>query len=163
MKDKFQMEKKSIVQMYVTSDDILTLSKNLLSSNWMKKDDKTFLKERQNYTIKISYAHFPLIEVIADPKNEMFDINDWKFRKDLKELKHLGKRPNYRIYFNDKNSDEIKYLLYTMYENNYNIVFSKNFLVLKQEKYKVNVFKISATSNLKLKKDGWYSGDRKIF
>jgi hypothetical protein len=157
------MENKNIVQLFITRDDILTIAKNLLTENWIKQNDLLFIKERRNYTIKLSYKSLPLVEVEAVPKNNSFDANDWKFRKDLKEIKNLGNNKNYKVYFNEENSNEVKFLLYTLFDQNYNVVYSKNFIIVRTDKDKVNVFKVSAQTDLKIKQDGWYKGNKKIF
>jgi len=135
----------------------------LLEDGWFKLKGGTdnFFKKRKNFIIEISGLNHPLWNVIIKPLNEQFDEQDWKLLKDLESLNNLGQIKNRKLYIDAKNKNEITHMLREMFRSGSNLIFSENYIILRQGK-KVKIFKSAASLDLVAKQDGLYSGTKRI-
>lgn len=146
---------------FITGTDDVSVVKSLLSRGWIKKRAFVFKKVRNSYDIEVDGSMHPLWNIKIFPKSENFDINDWKLRKDLRELRNLDKSLKRNLYIDDKNKDEVSGLLQKMNSSGFNLIYNNNFLILRQNNA-FQIFKISSTMKLMRQKDGWYIGQKKV-
>jgi hypothetical protein len=156
------MEEKTVMTM-IWSDSIICLATSLLKDGWLKNKKGVFFKRRNHYDITVENVGHPLWQITISPKTEYYDDRDWKLKKDLKSLDNIGKPRAKKLYINEDNIREIKYLLYKMQEGNFNLLYDENYIIFQDKEENVNIFKIAAKAPLKYRKDGWFIGNKKIF
>lgn len=157
-----QMNNKTIESTFVASRQKLEVVKDLLSDSWVKKNESEFYKTRNNYTIKLDGNTHPLWIVKVHPKNSFFDENDWKLRQDYKSIKNLGKKLNKNLYINENNIEEIQALVETMLMNGFRLVYSNDYILIRESNETLSIFKIAAKARMKGGEDGWYVGKKKV-
>lgn len=155
------MDTKSSTKTFVVSTTDMETVKNLLSSGWQKQKSFQFIKERNNFDIEIDGTSHPIWKVNIKPKNEQFDFNDWKLLKDLRMLSKLGTTSGKKLYINEKNREELQFLVEALEIQGFDLIFDEDYLVLKRND-KVKIFKIAASMTLAEQHDGWYIGQKKV-
>jgi hypothetical protein len=156
--------KDTISHSLIVNEQMVDVVRSLLSSGWRKSKAKLFYKERNNYKIEIDGTNSPIWNVYITPKNEAFDEKDWKLLQDFRKLKHIGseKAKTKRLYVNENNKEEISALVDTIKNNNYNVVFNKDYIVFKTDIDQVKVFKVAASIFMTEGEDGWYIGEKRV-
>lgn len=157
-----QMNYKTIESTFVSSKNKIDVVRDLLSDSWVKKNKSEFYKTRNNYTIELNGKNHPLWIVKVYPKNDLFDENDWKLRQDYKSIKNLGKKLNKNLYINENNVEEIQILIETMLMNGFRLIYSDNYVLVRENSDTLSIFKIAAKARMKGKEDGWYVGKKKV-
>lgn len=153
--------KAGISKTFVVSTTDMETVKNLLSNGWQKEKAFLFAKDRNHYKISVNGTSHPIWSVDILPKNEHFDLNDWKLQKDLKSLYKLGTTRNKKLYINDNNREELQFLVDTLDERGFDLIFDEDYVVLRRNG-KVKIFKIAASMTLAEQHDGWYIGQKRI-
>lgn len=144
----------------VSATDIDTV-KNLLSNGWQKEKAFVFTKDRNNFKITVDGTTHPIWSVKILPKTDRFDINDWKLQKDMKSLYRLGSTRNKKLYINDQNRQELQFLVDTLDDRGFDLIFDDDYVVLRRNG-RVKIFKVAASMTLAEQHDGWYIGQKRI-
>lgn len=144
----------------VSATDVETV-KNLLSSGWQKEKAFIFYKDRNHFKITVEGISHPMWTVKVEPKTNQFDVNDWKFRKDMKSLYTLGTTKNKKLYINDQNRQELQFLVDILDDRDFDLIFDDNYIILRRNG-RVKIFKIAASMTLAEEHDGWYIGEKRV-
>jgi hypothetical protein len=147
---------------YIINGQLVDAIRHLLATGWRKKEDGVFYKTRNTYNIELTGTTHPMWNVKVTPKNQEFDMNDWKLRQDMSHLRNLGNASSKKLYLSDENREELLRMMSALRQNQFNLIYDNTYMILRAAPNKIKVFKIAASMELVEQKDGWYVGEKKI-